>query len=254
MVTSRAVVGSSAMRMLGVAGQGHGDHDALAHAAGELVRIVLDALLRVGDAHQVEQLDGAGRGLLLSVTAVKAQALAQLATDGVDRVQRGHGVLEDHGDVVAADLLHLSFGHLEQRLAAVADVAALDASRGHVDETHDGERGHGLAASGLADHAEGLSTVEGVAHAVDGLDHAVLRVEVHLEVVHLKQVGALGNRLVLEVLARVDLGLLLSKHGYASFILTSRASRRPSPSRVKARTVVRMARPGMIMSQGWVAR
>ena len=40
MVTSSAVVGSSAISSLRRAGQRHGDHRALAHAAGELVRIV----------------------------------------------------------------------------------------------------------------------------------------------------------------------------------------------------------------------
>ncbi len=34
------------------AGQRHGDHGALAHAAGQLVRIVVDPLLGRGDAHR----------------------------------------------------------------------------------------------------------------------------------------------------------------------------------------------------------
>ena len=46
MVTSSAVVGSSAISSCGRAGERHGDHDALAHAAGKLVRILVDALLR----------------------------------------------------------------------------------------------------------------------------------------------------------------------------------------------------------------
>jgi hypothetical protein len=39
MVTSSAVVGSSAISSFGLAGERHGDHHALAHAARELVRI-----------------------------------------------------------------------------------------------------------------------------------------------------------------------------------------------------------------------
>ena len=35
-----------------VAGQRHGDHHALAHAAGELVRVVVDAALGIGNPHQ----------------------------------------------------------------------------------------------------------------------------------------------------------------------------------------------------------
>ena len=42
----RRLVGDQQLR---VAAQRHGDHRALAHAAGKLVRILLGALLRVGD-------------------------------------------------------------------------------------------------------------------------------------------------------------------------------------------------------------
>ena len=59
MVTSSAVVGSSAISSRGIAGQRHRDHDALAHAAGELVRIFVDAPLRRGDVHAAQQFDGA---------------------------------------------------------------------------------------------------------------------------------------------------------------------------------------------------
>ena len=50
MVTSSAVVGSSAMQQRGRYGDGHGDHHALAHAAAELVRISVRRALGVGDA------------------------------------------------------------------------------------------------------------------------------------------------------------------------------------------------------------
>ncbi len=50
MVTSSAVVGSSAISSLGLQATRHGDHHALAHAAGELVRIGVHALVGAGDA------------------------------------------------------------------------------------------------------------------------------------------------------------------------------------------------------------
>ena len=55
MVTSSAVVGSSAISSRGLAGQRHGDQRPLAHAAGQLVRVVLEPPVRVGDADPVEQ-------------------------------------------------------------------------------------------------------------------------------------------------------------------------------------------------------
>jgi hypothetical protein len=42
---------------------GRGDHHPLAHAAGELVRVHVHALRRLGDVHRIEQLDAALRAL-----------------------------------------------------------------------------------------------------------------------------------------------------------------------------------------------
>ena len=44
-------------QQVGLAGQRHGDGDALALAAGELVRIGIDALRRIGKADAIEQGD-----------------------------------------------------------------------------------------------------------------------------------------------------------------------------------------------------
>jgi hypothetical protein len=57
-VTSRPVVGSSAISSAGLAGQRDRDHDALAHAAGHFERIGLGAPRRVGDADGAQHLDG----------------------------------------------------------------------------------------------------------------------------------------------------------------------------------------------------
>ena len=45
---------------LRIAGERHGDHHALAHAAGKLVRIFMRALLRLRDAHQPQHVDRLG--------------------------------------------------------------------------------------------------------------------------------------------------------------------------------------------------
>ena len=43
----------------GTAGQGEGDHHALAHAARQLVRVLVEAPLGLGDVDRAEQRDGA---------------------------------------------------------------------------------------------------------------------------------------------------------------------------------------------------
>ena len=62
---------------LRIAGQRHRDHHALAHPAGELVRVGVDALLRRRDADAAEQIDGARlRASPLLQSEVKLQRLA----------------------------------------------------------------------------------------------------------------------------------------------------------------------------------
>ena len=88
---------------LGIAGQGHRDHRALRHAAGELVRVVVGAVGGAGDADVVEQLDGARAGLAPGHALVHAQGLGDLVLDGEGGIQAGAGFLENHADLVAPD-------------------------------------------------------------------------------------------------------------------------------------------------------
>ena len=60
-VTSSAVVGSSAISSVGLAGERHRDHHALAHAAGELVRIAVDALARATGCRRARSISTAPR-------------------------------------------------------------------------------------------------------------------------------------------------------------------------------------------------
>ena len=53
MVTSSAVVGSSATSSLGWQSQRHGDHDPLLHAAAELMRIIVRAAWQVREYPRV---------------------------------------------------------------------------------------------------------------------------------------------------------------------------------------------------------
>ena len=97
--------------------------------------------------------------------------------DAHDGVQRGHGLLEDHGDVAAAAAAHLGLGEGQQvdwggRYAArpgrSKEDAAADLGLGG-EQAQQGKRGGGLARAGLADQAEGLAGRDREGDAAHGL-------------------------------------------------------------------------------------
>ncbi len=77
-VTSRAVVGSSAIRSLWLACHSQGDYDPLALPAAQAVRVLEHPRSRVGDPHRGEQLDRASTGLVLVEPEVERQDLLEV--------------------------------------------------------------------------------------------------------------------------------------------------------------------------------
>ena len=119
----RRLVGDQHLRL---EREGHRDHRPLAHAARVLVRVVVHPPLGVGDPDGVEELDRPLAGALVGLVAVGADRLDDLPADPVDRVQRGHRVLEDHRDLLAADLAHRVLREAHQVAALVDDLALVD--------------------------------------------------------------------------------------------------------------------------------
>ena len=95
-----------------VARQRQRDHHALPHAARELERVVVDPLARARDADPVEQLHRPLARLLVGQRLVLLDLLDDLGPDLMDRVQRGHRVLEDHRDLRAAHAPQLVLGRV----------------------------------------------------------------------------------------------------------------------------------------------
>src|SRR5947208_12689898 len=212
---------------LWLAGQRHGDHDALAHAARELVRIIMHAAFRIGDLHQLQHLDGAGQGVLFRQALMAAQAFGDLLADRQHWVERGHRLLEDEADLLGADIVQFVARERHEVAALEQDLAVDDAARRHRDQLQDRHRGDGLAAAGLADHAERLALVERDVDAVDRLQHAVVGSEVGLQALDLEQ----------------------RRHQITR--LASSASRIPSPMKLMATTATKIAPPGN--SAQWAA-
>ena len=177
MVTSSAVVGSSAISTCGSQRQRHGDHDPLAHAARELVRIFVEPAPGVGDAHQVEHLERPLARRPPRHAHVAHDVLGDLRADRQHRIEAGHRLLEDHRDAMAAQALHLLLAQRRELLALELDRARGDAAGLGRDQAQDRERRHRLAAARFAHDAQRLAARQVERHAVDRAHHAVQRVE-----------------------------------------------------------------------------
>ena len=105
---------------------------------------------------------------------VQLQRLGQLAPDRENRVQRGHRLLIDHGDLLAADVADLGVGQLQQVLTVEDDLAADDLAGRVRDQAHDRQGADALAAAALADKAQRLSLFDLIRDAIDRLHHAGL--------------------------------------------------------------------------------
>jgi hypothetical protein len=167
---------------LGLARERHRDHHALAHAARELVRVRVGARARLGDADGLKHLDGVLVSLLPGVAEVEPRNLHQLFGDAHEGVERGHRVLEDHADALAANLPHLVLGQTQDVLPVEEHLARNDSSGRARDEADDREVRHGLPRPRLADYAERLAPLQIEADAVHGPHGAVLRLEVRPQV------------------------------------------------------------------------
>ncbi len=172
-------------QQLGIAGEADGDHHALAHAAGELMRILLEAALRIGDADQRQQLDGARLRGFLGHAEMDEQRLRDLKPDPQDRVERRHRLLEDHRDVMAADLAHLLVVELQEIAAVEHDRAGGDLGR-LGEQPHDRQRGDGFARAGFADDRDHLAGMDSVADVLDSAHEPVRRAELDAQVLDLK--------------------------------------------------------------------
>src|SRR5215510_5725818 len=112
--------------------------------------------LRIGDLDQAKHLNGLFACLFFAQPLVQTDRLADLIAHGKYRIQRGHGLLKDHGNLVAANFTHLLVAQFEKIMPAIANLAADDLSRRRRDQPHNRKRRDTLATTGLADESEGL--------------------------------------------------------------------------------------------------
>ena len=208
---------------LGVRADGECGHDALAHAAAELVGVGAGALGGVGDADEVQQLHHAGFGGAAADLLVGTDAVVDLAADGDGGVEGGQGVLEDHADVAAAEAVQGGLAQTGEVRAVEQDSAAADAGAGGK-EGHDGQRREALAGAAFADEADDLAWGDAEVYAADHVRPGASCAEGDVEAVDLEE----GRHVARAAVAWRG----------------SIRSRRPSPSRLKPTTEREMAAPG----------
>ena len=143
----------------------HRDHRALALAAGERERVGSRGALRLGQAHPLEQLDGAPPRVILAQPTMQHQRLGDLRADAMERIERRHRLLEDHGDAVAAQTSHRLFPET-YKFPLLEPDRSRD-PRAFWSQRHQSERGHRLAGAGFADHPEALALRERKRRPID---------------------------------------------------------------------------------------
>ena len=95
-------------------------------------------------------------------------------------LERGHRLLEDHGDAVAADAAHLAFARPHRIDAPERDATSRDVA-GAGDEAHDRVGGDALAGAGYAHQADDLAAADGQIDTANRPDLALLRPKARMQ-------------------------------------------------------------------------
>jgi hypothetical protein len=133
----------------------------------------------------LEQAHRLGVGGLPAHAAMEDERLGDLAPDAAQRVQRGHRLLEHHGDSVAAEAAHRLLARSHEFAPLEADRAA--DQRALRRKAHQRQRRHRLAGARLADDPKAFAFIEAEGRAVDDPDGAAPDRQVDDQVLHLEQ-------------------------------------------------------------------
>ena len=155
------------------------------------MRILSECFIRFGNADFIEQFQSAFCGFFLCRITVFDHRFHDLPADRHGRIQRSHRILEDHGDVLAAELVtDLFLRHLGQieflQLPVLIETAVFDGTRfdgavGVQDAHHrlDGDR---LAGTRFADDRDRLALEKIQTDAADGADDTEVGLEGDVQV------------------------------------------------------------------------
>ena len=147
----------------------------------------MNSALGIRNVNDAQHLDAFVCGIATAEPFMQPDQFRDLLANGEHRIERCHRLLEDHRDLLAANLPHLFGREVQQVDAVIADLARDDAARRLADQPHDAERGDALAAAGFADDTKRFAGVDMKAHAIDGANHTPIGQELRLKVPHVQQ-------------------------------------------------------------------
>ena len=135
-----------------IIGQRHGQHGALPLAARKLMRIRSSGTFRIRQFDRGQQFNGTlARFGLAAHALVRAHDLCDLLADLHERVQSGQRFLEDHGHVLAADLLQFLVAGLHQVSGMACQLDRPLGADSLGKQAHQRRSGYRLAGTGFAD-------------------------------------------------------------------------------------------------------
>ena len=136
----------------GAAGQRHGDHDTLAHTAGQVVGILAQLAFCIRDSDALQQFEHLGLCVARAHVQMLEQCFGELRADRQHGVEACHGLLKDHADLPAPDRAHGLFVgvrdiDLTKPFAVQKDTAFRHVGAGHIVEPKHRHRGYGFTRS-----------------------------------------------------------------------------------------------------------
>ena len=162
--------------------EGHRDHDPLALAARELVRIGGEAKLGIAEVDEIEQLEDPLAGRRGADRLVEAEGFPDLLLDRVEGVQRRHRFLEDHRYASPAERPHRGRGRVEEGFTVELDAPPGMPRLRIGKEPEDGQGGDRLTGPALPDESDRLAAAHFERDPTNRLDRLAARAEVHVQV------------------------------------------------------------------------
>jgi len=161
-------------------------------AAGQFVRILVEATLRRRHSHPFQHVDCDGMSLVRGNLLMQQDRLSDLVPHRVYRRERGHRLLENHAHEPAAHAVQAFVLLAEGGDVDVAgpggmqDDLAPDDAAGALDQSEERVVRHRLAATRLAHERQGLPAFDGKADSVHGPQHSFVGKEVGPQIGYLE--------------------------------------------------------------------